>query len=118
MNRIFDQNIQDAIFFCLNYHSQRAYQPRLSPHSSGLCGPPGQEFCYSQEIVSRTRQQRLQLCSIPALEARPPEAADGLQPAKISSTLFRMRWLTAYPPWRVVRPSMAEPPLRSVLAAT
>ena len=31
-----------------------------------------------------------------------------LQP-NVSSIRLRMRWLMAYPAWRVVRPSMADP---------
>ena len=60
------------------------------------------------KIVGSHCQRELEVQLLHATQHWPRQSANGLAPPNGSSTRLRFCWLTSYPQWRIVRPSMAE----------
>ncbi len=66
-----------------------------------------EECAHSHQIIRRMREGEDQRHLLPPAMMQLAQAADGLAPPEAFLYSLRLNWLTAYPAWRSVRPSIA-----------
>jgi len=92
------------------------FSPRLDTRLLGLMRhqPESTAGCASAQIIGRCGKGKHPAHLLNSPLSQFPQERD----IKHSSILFQLFWLMSYPMWRVVRSSMAPPPLRLVFCAT